>query len=70
MSPALPRCRCWRSSGTGTAGRVEPVVARDNPQWICGQPSRENGKRWLRCDSGHVFAGTAAEREQAKGGRE
>lgn len=34
---------------------------------VCGEPARPHDGRDMRCTAGHVFAGTAAEHEQARG---
>lgn len=58
----LPSCPCepFPFAGAGPARRSEILIP-------CGLPARPIGGRDMRCGSGHVFAGTRAEHEQARG---
>jgi hypothetical protein len=59
---SLPSCPCDRDWDPGPCPRHESRVNVE-----CLAPSRPIGGPSLRCTAGHVFAGTAAEHEQARG---
>lgn len=59
---SLPACPCHR-------GDVLPghTFRKHKHDAVCGKPARPHDGRLLRCTSGHVFAGTPREHEQARG---
>jgi hypothetical protein len=60
---SLPSCPCWRKEPPGITPRARP----GEPKWLCGEMAWPVGGPSMRCLTGHVFAGTAAEYEQARG---
>ncbi len=57
---SLPSCPVYWDAAPGAHER-EPTLPE------CGKVSHPIGGPSLRCDAGHVFAGTSAEHEQARG---
>lgn len=63
---SLPSCPCHYEQPAGPVDRgsaMAPYYGRDD----CGEPALPIGGPSLRCDAGHVFGGTLAEHEQARG---